>query len=60
MEELTHSEETIMRVLWELGEGVVHNILDKLERLIDVLVDGLRFRRFLACGPHCFGFPYLG
>lgn len=30
MEELTHSEETIMRVLWDLGEGVVHNILDKL------------------------------
>jgi BlaI family penicillinase repressor len=30
MEELTHSEETIMRVLWDLGEGVVHDIIDKL------------------------------
>lgn len=30
MEELTNSEETIMRILWDLGEGVVHNILDKL------------------------------
>lgn len=30
MEELTHSEEEIMRILWELGEGVVHDIRDKL------------------------------
>jgi predicted transcriptional regulator len=30
MEELTRSEEEIMRILWELGEGVVHDILDKI------------------------------
>lgn len=30
MEELTQSEETIMRVLWDLGQAVVHDILDKL------------------------------
>ena len=30
MEELTQSEETIMRILWDLGEGVIHDILNKL------------------------------
>ena len=30
MEDLTHSEETIMRVLWDLKEGVVHDIMNKL------------------------------
>lgn len=32
MEELTNSEETIMRVLWDLKEAVVHDILDKLPK----------------------------
>ncbi len=30
MEPLTHSEENIMRILWELGEGVIHDIIEKL------------------------------
>ncbi|MET7255489.1 BlaI/MecI/CopY family transcriptional regulator [Dyadobacter jiangsuensis] len=30
MEPITHSEENIMRILWELGEGVVHDIIEKL------------------------------
>jgi BlaI family transcriptional regulator, penicillinase repressor len=30
MEPLSHSEENIMRILWELGEGVVHNMIEKL------------------------------
>lgn len=30
MEELNSSEESIMRILWELGEGVVHDVIDKL------------------------------
>jgi BlaI family transcriptional regulator, penicillinase repressor len=30
MEPLSHSEENIMRILWELGEGVIHDIIEKL------------------------------
>jgi BlaI family transcriptional regulator, penicillinase repressor len=30
MEELNSSEESIMRILWELGEGVVHDVIEKL------------------------------
>ncbi|MHA4737350.1 BlaI/MecI/CopY family transcriptional regulator [Dyadobacter sp. MSC1_007] len=30
MEELNSSEESIMRILWDLGEGVVHDIIEKL------------------------------
>jgi predicted transcriptional regulator len=30
MEELNSSEESIMRILWDLGEGVVHDVIDKL------------------------------
>jgi len=30
MEPISHSEENIMRILWELGEGVVHDIIEKL------------------------------
>ncbi|HWV29219.1 MAG TPA: BlaI/MecI/CopY family transcriptional regulator [Dyadobacter sp.] len=30
MEPITHSEENIMRILWDLGEGVVHDIIEKL------------------------------
>lgn len=30
MKELTKAEEQIMRILWKLGKGFVHDILDKL------------------------------
>ncbi|MDJ1498287.1 BlaI/MecI/CopY family transcriptional regulator [Cytophagaceae bacterium DM2B3-1] len=30
MEALNHSEETIMRILWDIGEGVVHDIIARL------------------------------
>ena len=30
MKELTKAEEQIMQILWKLGKGFVHDILDKL------------------------------
>ena len=30
MEELTRSEEAIMRILWDIQEGVVHDIISKM------------------------------
>jgi len=30
MEELTRSEEAIMRILWDIKEGVVHDIINKM------------------------------
>lgn len=30
MEPLTHSEELVMRILWDIEEGVVHDIIAKL------------------------------
>ncbi len=30
MEVLSHSEEAIMRILWDIGEGVIHDILLRL------------------------------
>ncbi|GGN07797.1 transcriptional regulator [Dyadobacter beijingensis] len=30
MQPISHSEENIMRILWQLKEGVVHDIIEKL------------------------------
>lgn len=30
MEQLNHSEENVMRILWDLNEGVVHDIIERM------------------------------
>lgn len=30
MEQLNHSEENIMRILWDLNEGVIHDIIERI------------------------------